>query len=308
MKKMLCVCVCILAVNFTVIPLLPIFAAVDTLPQQMISLAGRPYTGHYMDAENEMYSVRKGKRTPKTGTLKAGTTYYDYHAGKMRKLSRETVYVKGKKYTGLYMSAGNRMYSVRKGTRTLKTGMLKAGMLRAGVSYYSHNAKKRLKLSAKAFYINGKPVKGMSAGALETLQRAHTVVTRITNGRMTKKEKLKACFDFVKTYPECSLRLHYMGMDWPVIYADDIFVSKTGNCFSYTAAFAYMAKAIGYGEVYCCNSGGHGWAEIDGLVYDPEWSKHSHLNSYYALSYDTHTDQDYKGAIAARRLWMHIKI
>lgn len=126
--------------------------------------------------------------------------------------------------------------------------------------------------------------------------------------RMTKKEKLKACFDFVKTYPECSLRPHYMGMDWPVIYADDIFVSKTGNCFSYAAAFAYMAKAIGYGEVYCCNSGGHGWAEIDGLVYDPEWSKHDHLYSYYALSYDTHTDQDYKGAIAARRPWMHIKI
>ena len=42
-----------------------------------------------------------------------------------------------------------------------------------------------------------------------------------------------------------------------------MFVDGAGNCFSYGAAFAYMAKAIGYKNVYCCNSGGHGWAEVD---------------------------------------------
>ena len=142
-----------------------------------------------------------------------------------------------------------------------------------------------------------------------TFQRAQAVVARITNDHMTKEQKLRACFDYVKTYRECSPRWpHYLGMDWPVIYANDMFVRGTGNCCSYAAAFAYMARAVGYKEVYCCNSGGHGWAEIDGLVYDPEWSIHYHHYSYYALSYDTRTDQNYKGAIAARRPWMHVKI
>lgn len=86
-----------------------------------------------------------------------------------------------------------------------------------------------------------------------------------------------------------------------------MFVDGAGNCFSYGAAFAYMAKAIGYKNVYCCNSGGHGWAEVDGLVYDPEWSRH-HARDYYALSYNTKLDQNYKAAIAAGYSWMHVKI
>lgn len=150
----------------------------------------------------------------------------------------------------------------------------------------------------------------MSAESLATLQRAQAVVARITNESMTKEQKLKICFDYVKNaYPEIKPRIpHYTGMDWPVVYANDMFVRGAGNCCSYAAAFAYMAKAIGYEEVYCCNSGGHGWAEIDGLVYDPEWSKWHHVYNYFALSYHTKTDQDYKGAIGAGKPWMRIKI
>ena len=144
----------------------------------------------------------------------------------------------------------------------------------------------------------------------KTLFRALKTVAKITDSSMTKSQKLKICFDYVKSaYTEINPRTpHYRGMDWPVIYANDMFVNGAGNCCSYGAAFAYMAKAIGYENVYCCNSGGHGWAEIDGLVYDPEWSRHRFVYSYYALSYDTKTDNNYKGAIAARYPWMHIKI
>ena len=33
---------------------------------------------------------------------------------------------------------------------------------------------------------------------------------------------------------------------WPAVYANDHFVMGGGNCFSDAAAFAYLAKALGY--------------------------------------------------------------
>ena len=68
-----------------------------------------------------------------------------------------------------------------------------------------------------------------------------------------------------------------------------------------------MAKAIGYTESYACNSGGHGWAEINGKIYDPEWSMHSRQHSYFGMSYDEPCDVAYKGAIGWAD-WTHVKV
>ena len=152
--------------------------------------------------------------------------------------------------------------------------------------------------------------KKVETEADRTLFRAFGEVEKATTPDMTKEQKLRACFDYTKThYAESRPRTpHYQGMDWPVIYANDMFVRGTGNCFSYAAAFGYLAKAIGYENVYCCHSGGHGWTEIDGLVYDPEWSKGHTQYNYFGLSYDTRTDVRYKEAISAGLPWMHVKI
>lgn len=252
-----------------------------------------------------MYRAKKGVVTPVSQLLDSGTKYYSSKGKKTRKLTKQTLYVKGKLYTGYYMDKENKMYQVKKGICTPVNTILAAG-----TAYYNHNTGTISSLQKPTLYINGKGIEGMSAESLATLQRAQAVVARITNESMTKEQKLKICFDYVKNaYPEIKPRIpHYTGMDWPVVYANDMFVRGAGNCCSYAAAFAYMAKAIGYEEVYCCNSGGHGWAEIDGLVYDPEWSKWHHVYNYFALSYHTKTDQDYKGAIGAGKPWMRIKI
>ncbi len=330
------------------------------ISKKTLYVKGKIYTGYYMNSEKKLYKAKKGICTLQTGTVKAGTKYYNYNTGKKKKLSKDTVYVKGKAYTGFYLDSKKRMYHVKKGTRALQTGILNNGTkyynyqkkktkklskdtlyvqgkiytgyyldngnimysvnngtctpvnaaLNAGTGYYSFHEGKMTALSKTTVYINGKAMEGMSPESLATLQRAQAVVAGVTNDSMTREEKLRVCFDYVKeAYSEIKPRIpHYLGMDWPVIYANDMFVNGAGNCCSYAAAFAYMAKAIGYEEVYCCNSGGHGWAEIDGLVYDPEWSKWHHVYNYYALSYDTPTDQDYKGAIGARKPWMRIKI
>lgn len=145
-----------------------------------------------------------------------------------------------------------------------------------------------------------------------TLFRAYGEVAKATTPDMTPAEKLRACFVYCKThYTERRPRTpHYTGVDWPLVYANDMFAGRGGNCFSYAAAYAFMAKAIGYENVYCCNSGGHGWAEINGNVYDAEWSKRDGLNAvtYFDLSYDKKTDVAYKSAISANLDWMHVKV
>jgi len=46
-----------------------------------------------------------------------------------------------------------------------------------------------------------------------------------------------------------------------------------------------MARAIGYEKVFAVYANSHGWAEVNGKVYDPEWEK-NHTGSFYALNYE----------------------
>jgi hypothetical protein len=69
-----------------------------------------------------------------------------------------------------------------------------------------------------------------------------------------------------------------------------------------------MAKAIGYTNIYACTSGGHAWAEVNGLVYDPEWARHRNYSTYFGVSYNANLDVDYKSGIAPGKPWMHVKV
>ncbi len=139
----------------------------------------------------------------------------------------------------------------------------------------------------------------------KTLCAAAKDIAKCTTPTMTKDEKLKAAFDYIRdNYLEGVLHdPPYREADWPVVCANDIFVSGKGDCFSYGAAFAYMCKAIGCTDVYACNSGGHGWAQAEGKVYDPEWSMHSDKYSYFAVSPEDEVDVAYW--TTANEEWQH---
>ena len=126
-------------------------------------------------------------------------------------------------------------------------------------------------------------------------------IGKCTDTGMSREDKLKAGFDYIKeNYLEGVLHdppYSYAEEDWPVVCANDIFVYGKGDCYSYGAAFAYYAKAIGYSEVYAVNSGGHGWTEVEERTYDPEWSMHSNNYSYYGMRYDEECDVPYAFAI-----------
>lgn len=147
-----------------------------------------------------------------------------------------------------------------------------------------------------------------SEDAQAVMEAARDAVRKCTRKGMTMEEKLYASFHYLKdNYLEGVRRDTYTGPDWPVVYAKDLLIDGKGDCFSFGASFAYMAKAIGYEEVYACNSGGHGWTEIDGKLYDPEWATHSDKYSYYGMSYDEPCDVAYGDSLGDED-WMHVKI
>ena len=91
----------------------------------------------------------------------------------------------------------------------------------------------------------------------KTLHLACKDVARWTNSSMSKEDKLKVCFDSIKSDYLEGVRHNppYREDDWPVVCANDIFVYGKGDCYSYGAAFAYVGRAIGYTESYTTPSG-----------------------------------------------------
>lgn len=135
-------------------------------------------------------------------------------------------------------------------------------------------------------------------------------IAKCTDTSMSKEEKLKAAFEYIKNNYLEGVRHDppYQEMDWPVVCANDLFIYGKGDCFSYGAAFAYYGKAIGCDEVYACNSGGHGWAEIEGKFYDPEWDMHNNTYNHFAVSPEDDCDVDYVHALMDGVEWMKIKL
>ena len=142
--------------------------------------------------------------------------------------------------------------------------------------------------------INGKAQK-VETEKDKTLYRAAEDIGRCTYSYMSKEEKMEAAFRYLQNnYLEgVPHDPPYTEDDWEIVCANDIFVNGKGDCYSYGAAYAFMCKAVGCSEVYACNSGGHGWTEAEGLVYDPEWSMHSDKYSYYAISPGDPVDVNY---------------
>lgn len=143
----------------------------------------------------------------------------------------------------------------------------------------------------------GLTAKALTAAAVADAQarkNAQNVVTRITNAGMTQAQKLKVCFDWVMAKPYVTRRTFSNVPGWPAVFANDHFVLGGGNCHSDAAAFAYLAKALGYTNVYVCTDSdgtrglAHSWAEVNGLVYDPLFAQAKSYYRYYGVSYRTY--------------------
>ncbi len=124
-------------------------------------------------------------------------------------------------------------------------------------------------------------------------------VSAVTNDQMTKKEKLKACWNYLVSRRNFRYALKYPKLsekNWQKKTAYNMLVTKSGNCYSFACAFAAMADTIGYKSYVVCGrvSGSrdhardgltrHAWVKISGLHYDPEGQFASWYRGCYGSS------------------------
>lgn len=205
----------------------------------------------------------------------------------------------GKRYSGVKKINGKYYYFSDKGVLRKKT--VKVG----SYTYYckENGILEAWKKGTTLYYANGKKMNSTKAYEYETLQRGKNIVAQITDSSMSRSEKLQTCFDWVIKHYYDTRRIFYNQKAWPALYANDYFIpSGGGDCFSDACAFAYLAKALGYNNIYVCvdttvlDGSGHCWAEIGGLVYDPLFAEAKNYYGYYGVTYSSY------GLYAERRV------
>ena len=180
-------------------------------------------------------------------------------------------YRKGKRLTGFQKIGKNYFYFSAKGT-LLKNTTVNKGY--RGFTYYIDNKSHVIgrKKGSTYYTASGKRMTQVQIANLRSKQ----IAAEITNSSMTQEQKLKACFD------------------WPATFANDHFLHHNGDCVSDAGAFAYLAKAIGYKNVYVCadavqsNNNAHAWCEINGYVYDPLFAESKSYSKYYGATYGSY--------------------
>ena len=146
-----------------------------------------------------------------------------------------------------------------------------------------------LELDHNGYYITG-------STELDALLAS--AVKSVVNDSMTQQQKLRAVYDYAKN------TFGYLGIgaadtsksDWALTSATDMLKNHKGNCYSWAAAFTYIARQVGFDAQAIPGTGVspkgsesvHAWTEItiDGTAYtfDPQ------IESVYAKRYNENYD------------------
>ena len=237
------------------------------------------------------------KGTAVTGFCRIDGKYYYFRKNGRLYSKKGRLIVDGKNYyvqkdaslaTGVKKINGYTYLFSGRGVR--QTGRKKVG---EEIWYLQDNGRLEARQKGSTYYrANGKKMSKTDAYDYETYQTARSIAARITNDRMTKAQKRKKCFDWVMAKYYIIKRKFKNKPGWIPLYANDHFHGRGGTCQSDAAAFAYLAKAIGYQDVYVCmdsdKGNGHAWAEIGGKVYDPLFSQAKSYWKYYGATYQSY--------------------
>ena len=200
-------------------------------------------------------------------------------------------YSGGDKLTGLRRINGKYHYFDKKGVQ-------RTGWQKIRNDYYFF----RIVNGAGGYMVTSKKVNGVtlkstgkakktknSTAKLKVMVKANKILEKATKPTMKRYDKLKACFEYsIKNFKYRGSPKFKKNKNWEYKYAMDMFNKGHGSCYAYGAAFAFLANAAGYKDAYAISSGGHGWAEVKGKVFDPSWEivdkKHHYFNMSYKLS------------------------
>ncbi len=289
---------------------LPVHAAendlfqAEPIPTEAPTITPEPIVTPQPEKKNGWVTLKDGirKRYYKDGVLLKGMqkingkTYYFFKnsgtmATKWRTLNGKKYYfgTNGVRREGLVKIDKKYYFFNSKGI--LQTGTVKAN----GKTYYltDEGVAEAKKIGSAYYHPNGRPMTKTEGYEYETLLRARKIVSQVTTSSMSQSQKLEKCFRWVMSKYYKTVRPFTKPDGWIALYANDHFLNGRGNCFSDACAFAYLAKALGYKEVYVCvdsrktdgTGSGHSWAEINGLVYDPLFAEAKSFSRHYGVTY-----------------------
>ena len=137
-----------------------------------------------------------------------------------------------------------------------------------------------------------------TTGSAELDALLANAVKGVVSDKMTQLEKLRAVYDYAKeTFGYLGIGAVDTSVDgWETEQAVNMLKTKRGNCYSWSSAFTYLARQVGFDAKAIPGTGVspkgsesvHAWTEItiDGVAYtfDPQ------IESVYAQRYDEHYD------------------
>lgn len=133
----------------------------------------------------------------------------------------------------------------------------------------------------------------------DIMKETAALVDACTTGKMTQKKQLESCFNFFVGAVSYERSMEVPTGNWPEAYALDILQTGKGNCYKYAAAFAYIAKGLGYETKVCTGTvtsslGGrtpHAWTEVkmgdNWYIFDTEMQD-AKKSGYYKQTYESY--------------------
>jgi len=203
------------------------------------------------NSKKQWLYYKKGKALK--GFQQIGDKYYYFSKKGVQGTSWRKV---GSAYYCFKAGNGEKGYML---TNTVKNGIQLGSDGKAVLS--SERAKKKAKLMA----------------------RISKYLDKIVASGYSKKEKLKRCYDYLRTNIPYKFTSHFRKKDknWDIWSANALMDNGYSDCHPYACTFAYLANAIGYDKVTVQSAKRHSWVKINKRYYDVSLARFFGRSSYY---------------------------
>ena len=133
----------------------------------------------------------------------------------------------------------------------------------------------------------------------DVMKMAADMVNTCTTFSMTQSQQLEASFEYLAKSVVYERSTEVPTGDWTGAYAMNTMSEHKGNCYGYAAAFAYIARGLGYEAMVCTGTvtsalGGrtpHAWTEVkvgrNWYIFDAEMQR-AKGSGYYKQTYDSY--------------------
>lgn len=123
---------------------------------------------------------------------------------------------------------------------------------------------------------------------IETMMKAHQIVTEQTTASDTMEEKRLKIFNWEINHTSYRWRLLstvYESDDWEMTFANDIFDEEMGCDVSDACAVAFLFREIGYTDIYVCHDTSHCWVSCGGKLFDPYYAETIYFDNNYDVKF-----------------------